>query len=49
MIHTAKQLKDKVRNSSKGNSDVAKAMIRIFIMERFLGIISLLKYGRRSL
>ena len=22
MIHTAKQLKDKVRNSSKGNSDI---------------------------
>lgn len=44
MIHTSKQLKDKVRNSSKGNSDVAKAMIRIFIMERFLERVSLSKY-----
>lgn len=36
MIHTAKQLKDKVKNLSGGNSDVAQALIRNFIMERFL-------------
>ena len=29
MIHTSKQLKDKVRNISKGNNEVAKALIRI--------------------
>ena len=32
MIHTAKQLKDKVRNVSKGNNEVAKSLIRIFMM-----------------
>ena len=35
MIHTSKQLKDKVRNISKGDNEVAKALIRIFMMERF--------------
>lgn len=35
MIHTAKQLKDKVRNISKGDNDVAKMMIRNFIMESY--------------
>ena len=35
MIHTSKQLKDKVRNISKGDNDVAKALIRTFMMERF--------------
>ena len=30
MIHTAKQLKDKVKNMSGGNSEVAQALIRIF-------------------
>lgn len=28
MIHTSKQLKDKVRNLSKGDNDIAKALIR---------------------
>ena len=28
MIHTAKQLKDKVKNMSGGNSEVAQALIR---------------------
>ena len=28
MIHTSKQLKDKVRNISKGDNEVAKALIR---------------------
>ena len=37
MIHTAKQLKDKVRNISKGDNEVAKVLIRIFMMERFFG------------
>ena len=36
MIHTSKQLKDKVRNISKGDNNVAKALIRTFIMERLL-------------
>lgn len=44
MIHTSKQLKDKVRNISKGDNEVAKALIRIFIMERFLERVSLSKY-----
>ena len=44
MIHTAKQLKDKVRNVSKGDNEVAKALIRIFMMERFLERVSLSKY-----
>lgn len=44
MIHTSKQLKDKVRNISKGDNEVAKALIRIFMMERFLERISLSKY-----
>ena len=30
MIHTAKQLKDKVKNMSGGNSEVAQALIRTF-------------------
>lgn len=41
MIHTAKQLKDKVSNISHGDSEVAQMMIRNFIMERFLERLSL--------
>lgn len=33
MIHTAKQLKDKVKNMSGGNSEVAQALIRTYFME----------------
>ena len=44
MIHTSKQLKDKIRNISKGDNDVAKALIRTFMMERFLERVSLSKY-----
>ncbi|MDD3251260.1 MAG: nucleotidyl transferase AbiEii/AbiGii toxin family protein [Lachnospiraceae bacterium] len=44
MIHTSKQLKDKVRNISKGDNDVAKMLIRSFIMERFLERVSLSPY-----
>ena len=29
MIHTAKQLKDKVKNMSGGNSEVAQALMRV--------------------
>ncbi len=44
MIHTAKQLKDKVRNMSNGDNDIAKTMIRNFIMERFLERVALSDY-----
>ena len=44
MIYTAKQLKDKVRNQSCGNSDVAQALIRNFMMERFLERVSFSRY-----
>ncbi len=44
MIHTAKQLKDKVRNFSKGDNNIAKTLIRIFIMERFLERVTLSDY-----
>lgn len=44
MIHTSKQLKDKVRNISKGDNNIAKALIRTFVMERFLERVSLSKY-----
>lgn len=44
MIHTSKQLKDKARNISKGDNDAAKALIRTFMMERFLERVSLSKY-----
>lgn len=44
MIHTSKQLKDKVRNLSQGNNDKAKRLIRNFMMERFLERVALSKY-----
>lgn len=44
MIHTAKQLKDKVKNISGGNSEVAQALIRNYFMERFLERVSLSEY-----
>ena len=44
MIHTSKQLKDKVRNISHGDNEIAQTMIRCFIMERFLERISLSGY-----
>lgn len=44
MIHTSKQLKDKVRNISKGNNNIAKVLIRNFIMERFLERVSVSDY-----
>lgn len=45
MIHTAKQLKDKVRNISKGDNNIAKTLIRNFMMERFLERVSLSRYN----
>ena len=36
MIKTAIQLKAKIRNLSNGDNDTARAMLRIFFMERFL-------------
>lgn len=44
MIHTSKQLKDKVRNVSKGDNNIAKTLIRNFMMERFLERVSLSEY-----
>ncbi len=44
MIHTSKQLKDKVRNLSNGDNNIAKALIRNFMMERFLERVSLSEY-----
>lgn len=44
MIHTSKQLKDKVRNLSLGDNDKAKMLIRNFMMERFLERVTLSKY-----
>lgn len=44
MIHTSKQLKDKVRNISKGDNNIAKVLIRNFIMERFLERVSMSDY-----
>ena len=44
MIHTAKQLKDKVKNMSGRNSEVAQALIRTYFMERFLERVSVSEY-----
>ena len=44
MIHTAKQLKDKVKNLSGGKSDVAQNLIRNYIMERFLERVAVSEY-----
>lgn len=47
MIHTSKQLKDKVRNVSKSDSRVAQALLRNYIMERFLERVSVSRYKDR--
>ena len=44
MIHTARQLKDLVRNKSNGDSKKAQNLIRIYCMERFLERLSLSEY-----
>ena len=44
MIHTSKQLKDKVRNISHGDNQTAQMLISNFIMERFLERVSISPY-----
>ena len=44
MIKTARQLKDKIRNLSGGNSDKALYMLRNYMMERFLERVSVSDY-----
>ena len=44
MIGSSRQLKDKVRNISDGNSNKATMLIRNFMMERFLERVSLSSY-----
>lgn len=44
MIKSSNQLKAKVRNLSGGDDKVAKALIRIFFMERFMERVSLSPY-----
>lgn len=44
MIKTAKQLKDKVRNLSGGDSNKAQMLIRNYMMERFLERITLSRF-----
>ena len=44
MIHTSKQLKDKVRNISRGDNQTAQMLIRNYIMERFLERVSISPY-----
>ena len=44
MIKTARQLKDKIKNMSGGNSMRAQTLIRNYIMERFLERIALSEY-----
>ncbi len=44
MIHTSKQLKDKVKNISQGDNEIAKALLRNFMMERFLERVSASRY-----
>ncbi|MBQ7943772.1 MAG: nucleotidyl transferase AbiEii/AbiGii toxin family protein [Lachnospiraceae bacterium] len=44
MISSSKQLKDKVRNISCGNSNKATMLIRNFMMERFLERVSISSY-----
>lgn len=46
MIHTAIQLKDKIKNLSGGDNEKAKFLIRNFMMERFLERVSLSRYRR---
>ncbi len=44
MIRTSKQLKDKVHNLAGSDTQKAQALIRTFVMERFLERISLSRY-----
>lgn len=47
MIKSAIQLKAKVKNISKGEDKIAKSILRIFFMERFLERVSVSKYKDR--
>jgi len=47
MIKTAKQLKDKIKNISGGDSNKAQTLIRNYMMERFLERITLSKYRNK--
>ncbi|MBQ8944361.1 MAG: nucleotidyl transferase AbiEii/AbiGii toxin family protein [Clostridia bacterium] len=47
MIKTSRQLKDKIRNLSGGNSDKALYLLRNYMMERFLERVSLSDYKDR--
>lgn len=47
MIKTTRQLKDKIRNLSGGNSKKAQALLRNYIMERFLERVSVSEYNNR--
>lgn len=44
MIHTARQLKDLVRNRSKGDSTLAQTILRNYAMERVLERIAMSSY-----
>ena len=44
MITSTDQLKAKIRNISKGNSDIAKNYMRVFFMERFLERVAISEY-----
>ncbi|MDO5398767.1 MAG: nucleotidyl transferase AbiEii/AbiGii toxin family protein [bacterium] len=46
MIHTSRQVKDLIRNQSKGNSAKAQILLRIYMMERFLERMSLSDYNK---
>jgi hypothetical protein len=46
MIHTSRQLKDKVRNITHGNNEMSQMLIRNFIMERFLERVSKSEYNK---
>ena len=45
MIQTTRQLKDKIHNLSGGNSQKAQALLRNYMMERFLERVSVSKYN----
>ena len=49
MIHTARQLKDLVRNKSKSDSKKAQSLIRIYCMERFLERLSVSPYAPKKI
>ena len=46
MIHTSRQLKDLIKNKSKGNSAKAQILLRNYMMERFLERMSVSKYKK---